>query len=178
MNYIPEGGVFLELKLPRAELMVSRYLMRRQYELGARLGKYEDEILDLLKIKTQHMTFDLGFKPTRKDLHAMVTQKEKKARQGNQTNHRCTDKNPSSIRDFPRSILHISAIAFRASKRGTWSSICRPKLPGAHLHNSNWFTGRISGSSRKRERWHLFIEKDLASLPSFPLAVSNHTIRK
>lgn len=32
VNYIPEGGVFLEPKLSKAKLMIGRYLMRRQYE--------------------------------------------------------------------------------------------------------------------------------------------------
>lgn len=45
-NYILEDGVILEPKLPRLELMVGRYLMRRQDQLGKCPGKYGDGILD------------------------------------------------------------------------------------------------------------------------------------
>lgn len=38
VKYIPEGGVFLEPKPSRAELMIGRYLMKRQYELGMGFG--------------------------------------------------------------------------------------------------------------------------------------------
>lgn len=37
VNYILEGGIFLEQKLSRMELMIRRYLIRRQYEPGTGL---------------------------------------------------------------------------------------------------------------------------------------------
>lgn len=39
INYISEGKDFLKAKLSRIELMVGRYLVKCQYELGIGLGK-------------------------------------------------------------------------------------------------------------------------------------------
>lgn len=66
LNYILEGGVFLEPKLSKTELMVGQYLISRQYEPGTGLGKNRDGILEPVGIKGQDTTFCLGFKPTRK----------------------------------------------------------------------------------------------------------------
>lgn len=39
INYILEGGVFLEPKLSNGRIMIGWYLMKWQYEPGASLGK-------------------------------------------------------------------------------------------------------------------------------------------
>lgn len=44
-NYIPEGETFLEPKLSRVEMMISRYFMKHQCELGIGLGKFGEGIL-------------------------------------------------------------------------------------------------------------------------------------
>lgn len=66
VNYIPEGGAFLEPKLSKTKLMVGRYLIRRQYEPRTDLGKHRDGILEPNLIKSQDSIFGLGFKPTRR----------------------------------------------------------------------------------------------------------------
>lgn len=43
-NYILEAGDLLELKLWKTELMMGRYLMKKQYEPGTGLGKYGEGI--------------------------------------------------------------------------------------------------------------------------------------
>lgn len=45
VDYIPEGGVFLEPKLSKIEFMVGRYLMKRHYKPGIGLGKLGNDIL-------------------------------------------------------------------------------------------------------------------------------------
>lgn len=42
VNYIPEGGIFLEGKLSRTKLMIGRYFMKKRYERGTGLGKFGD----------------------------------------------------------------------------------------------------------------------------------------
>lgn len=37
--------------------MISRYLMKREYEPGTGLGKYGERILELIKMKSQDTTF-------------------------------------------------------------------------------------------------------------------------
>lgn len=59
INDIPEGRAFIESKLSRFELTISRYLIKRQYKLGTGLGKCNG-ILELIEAKGHDTTFGLG----------------------------------------------------------------------------------------------------------------------
>lgn len=54
--------------------------MSRQYEPGTGLGKHGNGILEPVEIRGQDTTFGLGFKPTRKDYQAMITQRKERRR--------------------------------------------------------------------------------------------------
>lgn len=54
--------------------------LKCQYEKGTGLGKFRDVILMLTEVKSQSTNFSLGFKPTRKDIKAMIAQRKDKQR--------------------------------------------------------------------------------------------------
>lgn len=78
INYIPEGGVILKPKLSKAELMISRCLIKGQYELRTGLGEYEEGIGELVEIKSQGTTFCVGFNLARKISKLYHTKARKK----------------------------------------------------------------------------------------------------
>lgn len=52
--------------------------MKKHYEPGTSLNKFGDENLEPIWIKGQDSTFGLGFRTTRKDFQAMISQKREK----------------------------------------------------------------------------------------------------
>lgn len=141
VNYILEGKIISKPKLSKAELMIDRYLMKRQYERRTSLRKFGDGILAPVGIKSQDTTFCLGFRPTCRNIKAVIAQKWER-RHAKATRRTC---------DTTLKIHHLS-VTFPTPH---YSYHLNPLFVHLRHRNKHWWAKRLSQPVQMKNLWVL-----------------------
>lgn len=145
--------------------MIARYFMERQYKPKKGLGKYRDEILKLIKLKSQDTTFSLGFNPRRRVSKLWLNREQRKCMLEPLDKQYATKYSPIYMTPSQLCIVLISH-SFQNKWARTWTCICRPEQSVFHLCTGIWFARRCPRSIFQHAGWDFCHMKLSTPVPS------------